>query len=1186
MNRTQSRTINDVIFIDEAARPTVTSTTARIWVQPVEIPTYRTGRPTPHPMYLEGRVYQGSSGKVYPLPLVEHIEDSPTATVYTAVFLENRHVKLMVLPELGGRIHMAYDKQRDYHFVYFNRVIKPALVGLAGPWIAGGIEFNWPQHHRPSTYSPVEFQVSDDNHEHATVFLSDIDRMYGLRVTTSISLLPDDVRIHIESEVSNRTTLDQTFLWWANPAVAVNEEYQAIFPPDVHAVLDHGKRDVSRFPIATGTYYKVDYAHGVDISWYRNIPVPTSYMAHYSRFDFVGGYDHGRRAGLLHSAENRISPGKKLWTWGNGDFARAWERNLTDEDGPYIELMTGVYSENQPDFTWISPGETKRFTQHFYPYIDLARVLSANKHGALNLEREGDDIILSVYSTHAHTVRPVVTRGAEAVELESADLAAHTVKRWRFSGAFGNPDGVGRIDTVGIDEVSLLDKTGNTVLSFKSTETGDKSIPEPASAPPAPESAASAEDLYLIGVHLEQYRHATLDPVRYYEEAIRRDSGHSASHVAMARRLLRCNRPVEALEHAQKAVSRLTAWNNNPETGRAHYYEGLCCAALGRTEQAIDAFGKATWCIDSRAIAHFELATLALRRSEPAEALRHIDASLNDAPRFERALHLRTSVVRRLGLLDEFESTCSLAESINCLSYYVACERFLNAAVRLNSPGNPTAGSSTIAAWNSSWGTTWSEALGSNVERFLEVLCEYAHSGCYSEIIDLVSVYAHAAVDRLHPMPFYLAAWAVDRASRKIDGSFDSRHNDAPGGKVGIRVGTRFGEATPEDWLGEAENQSFEAVFPVRGEELNALRFAVSQRRICPMAHYYLANALYDRGDYEEAFELWTTSVEHMPALAGAHRNIAVYLHNKAARSAVAVSAMERAVESEPTDARLLLELDDLYRRVGRTMPERLALLNARCGIVGERDDLTIRRAGLLTSSGEPERALALISDRHFHPWEGGEGVVPGEYRRAHIRLGLYALIDGDTVGAITELRRAKEYPDNLGEGKLPITPDNELDYWIGVCLTRAGDTDAAKQSFTTASEGDQKPALSMYYNDAPARAILYRGLAWRALSDEVEARRCFFGLRDYGERHESDTVEPDYFAVSFPDLVVFEYDLTSRHRNFCKLVKALGFMGLGNRSSAERNLAQVMQSDPADPDAIDHLFLLEQKELIGMMHL
>ena len=79
-----------------------------------------------------------------------------------AIWIENEYIKVMVLPELGGRVQMAYDKIAKRHFVYYNHVIKPALVGLIGPWISGGIEFNWPQHHRPTTYMPVDTCIEEN----------------------------------------------------------------------------------------------------------------------------------------------------------------------------------------------------------------------------------------------------------------------------------------------------------------------------------------------------------------------------------------------------------------------------------------------------------------------------------------------------------------------------------------------------------------------------------------------------------------------------------------------------------------------------------------------------------------------------------------------------------------------------------------------------------------------------------------------------------------------------------------------------------------------------------------------------------------------------------------------------------------------------------------------------------------
>src|SRR5258706_8890352 len=109
---------------------------------------------------------------------------------------------------------------------------------------------------------------------------------------------PDQAYLDINARLYNRPAEPQTFLWWANPAVHVNDDYQSVFPPDVQAVMDHGKRDVSAFSIPTRTYYKINYAPRTDISRYKNIPGPTPYIAAPSHYDFVGDFDHRRPAGL------------------------------------------------------------------------------------------------------------------------------------------------------------------------------------------------------------------------------------------------------------------------------------------------------------------------------------------------------------------------------------------------------------------------------------------------------------------------------------------------------------------------------------------------------------------------------------------------------------------------------------------------------------------------------------------------------------------------------------------------------------------------------------------------------------------------------------------------------------------------------------------------------------------------
>src|SRR5664279_5192255 len=268
------------------------------WSEKVTIPTYKLGTPDKNPMFLEKRVYQGSSGVVYPHAVIDRVYDEKEDKPYNAIFLENRYLKIILLPELGGRVQMALDKTNGYHFVYYNHVIKPALVGLTGPWISGGIEFNWPQHHRPSTFEPIDFTIKENEDGSKTVWVNEVERMFRTKGMAGFTLYPGKAFIEIRGKLYNRTPFPQTFLWWSNPAVKVNDDYQSIFPPDVYAVFDHGKRDVSSFPIAKGVYYKVDYAPGTDISRYKNIPVPTSYMAIASKYNFIGGYENDSKGGL------------------------------------------------------------------------------------------------------------------------------------------------------------------------------------------------------------------------------------------------------------------------------------------------------------------------------------------------------------------------------------------------------------------------------------------------------------------------------------------------------------------------------------------------------------------------------------------------------------------------------------------------------------------------------------------------------------------------------------------------------------------------------------------------------------------------------------------------------------------------------------------------------------------------
>lgn len=610
----------------------------------VIIPTYEIADYDKNPMFLEKRVYQGSSGRVYPHPVCEGVADVKTDKEYTAIFLENDYIMVMILPEIGGRIQRLYDKTNGYDAVYYNEVIKPALVGLAGPWISGGIEFNWPQHHRPSTFDPVDYTIEENEDGSVTVWVGETEKMFHTKGMAGFTLYPDRAYLEIKGQVYNPTDRPQTFLWWANPAVAVNEHTQSIFPPDVHAVMDHGKRDVSAFPIADGVYYKVNYAPGTDISRYKNIPVPTSYMAYRSDFNFIGNYDYGRGAGLLHIADHHISPGKKQWTWGCGDFGKAWDRNLTDENGPYIELMTGVFTDNQPDFTFLKPYEEKTFIQYFMPYKGVGAVKNASTEVVMNVEIRGNEIQTMVYSPmELKGVTVELLHRGETVFSENTDLSPAEVFEKNVEASAENR----------MDMVLRVIRDNKVLLSCSPAEENAEPVPSPAEPLAAPEEIETNEKLFLAAVHLEQYRHATYSPEPYYLEGLRRDPSDIRMNNGYGKYLYSKGRYEESEKYFRAAVKSSTWKNPNPYDCEPYYNLGLALKGQGRVDEAFDVFYKAVWDGSMQDKAFYQLACIAAGKGELAEALGYIEKSLAKGLHNLKARSLKTALLRLMGKTGE-----------------------------------------------------------------------------------------------------------------------------------------------------------------------------------------------------------------------------------------------------------------------------------------------------------------------------------------------------------------------------------------------------------------------------------------------------------------------------------------------------------------------------------------------------
>lgn len=1074
----------------------------KMWEEKVSIPTYEIGTPDKNPIFLEKRVYQGSSGKIYPYPTIEKISDEKVDKFYQAVYLENEYIRVMILPELGGRIQRAYDKTNDYDFVYYNHVIKPALVGLVGPWISGGIEFNWPQHHRPTTYMQVDHVLQENEDGSKTVFINDVDQIYGTKGIAGFTLYPDKAYIEIRGQLYNRTATPQTFLWWANPAVPVNDYTQSIFPPDVHAVMDHGKRDVSRFPIATGIYYKHDYSEGIDISRYKNIPVPTSYMAEKSKYNFVGGYDYNLRAGILHVADHHISPGKKQWTWGCGDFGKAWDRNLTDEDGPYIELMTGVYTDNQPDFTWLKPFEEKTFKQYFMPYKAVGAVKNATINAAVNLEVKEKEVYICAYATSKYENAKIVLKHNNKVVFEKQvvlspiDIFEETVQ----------------VDVTKETDILVEVLAGENVLvSYSPQEEKIEEMPSPAKAAEQPEDIMTIEELYLTGQHIEQYRHATYLPDSYYLEGLKRDNGDMRINNAYGSLLMRRGDFDGAEKHFRKAIERATWKNPNPYNSEPYYNLGLVLFYKEKYDAAYDAFYKATWSNEQQEMSFYYLAAIAAKKGEYESALDFVNKGLVKNAHNIKARGLKAYVLRKLGKVSEAKRWTEENLKVDCFDYLTMNEQSL------------------LDKNNQDELITKMNGVMRGFERnYLQIARDYAEFGAYEEAIMILNQCIHET-----PMLCYYEAFYFAKLGRPFQ-----------------KILERANEICPD------------YCFPNKLEDIQALYFAIKNNPDGAKAYYYLGNLYYDKLQFQLAIKLWESSAKLDDTYPITLRNLALAYYNKCKESEKARECLEKAFALDSTDARVFLELDQLYKKLGMSPKKRLDRYEEYKETFINRDDLYIEYITLHNQLGLYDKAYNLTMGRKFHPWEGGEGKITTQYTISLVELAREAIKKEQYEKAKNYLMKALVYPENLGEGKLEGTKDNHIYYYLGCVMEKLGDVKEAKKYFDIASIGTDEPAGMMYYNDQPADMILYQGLANEKLGESVQAKSRYYKLIDYGESHIFDQMRIEYFAVSLPDFAIFDEDLNVRNQAHCYYLIGLGQMGLGEVEKASKSFEKVLAID------------------------
>lgn len=1060
------------------------------------IPTYVPPKANELPMFFENKPYQGASGRLYPLPFSDSISDEKSNVDYDVYTLENEYVKTQVLPQFGGKILRAYDKIGEYDFVYYNEVIKPALVGIAGPWISGGIEFNYPQHHRPTTCMPLEAVLEQGADGSKTVWVGEVEPFNRMKGMAGICIEPGRSYIKAKIRAYNRTDRKQLFMWWANLAVPGIDGYRTIFPPDVEWVNDHDRRAIMSWPIAKGVYHTArpfDYGEGTDLSQYSAIKVPSSFMVSQgqSDMDFVAGYDGNKQMGIVTVADHHVSPGKKMWHWGMGDFGDMWCNNLTDKNGPYIELMTGIYTDNQPDFTWLAPYETREFEQYWYPIRDIGDVKNASIDAAMNVEQRGDKLFFGFNVTGSfNKARISVAHKEKEVFNDLADLNPGE--------SYLKEIPMGEMNIADIT-VSLVSNEGKTLVEYTSYKRGQKQPIEPRQPVLRPSEIGSIEELFINGLHLEQYKQHNYDARDYYSEGLKRDPNDIRCNTALARICLRNAEFEKCVKHSDIAIKRLTLRNEHPADTEAMYLKGIALKYLGKYKEAYDILSKAAWDYGYRSAAHYELANLDCMDGKFADALEKLDISIGLNSGNIKAMNIKSAILRKLGRTENARAVAESTAAFDPLDMFSKVELVLLGADK----------------------KAVTEVFGSKPENFIDVVCDYINAGFYEDALFVLDL---AAGD--YPLFDYYRALCLEKLGQS---------------------------EKAVEFCKKADASEIGYCFPSRLEDIAALNCGITLYPEGANAYYYLGCLYYDKFSFDTAAAYWEKAIDKNCRHAKALRNLATAYFDKKGDFLSAKTLMEKALEYDTSDPRILFEYQHLLKNMDIAPEARLATYDKYESLMLKRDDSYLDYLTLKCMVGDYKGAIELAKSRRFHIYEGGEGKLTKQHAWMHVLHANELAENGETKKAQDIYKDGINMPKSYGEAKTWFNQEAHIYYFMGLLLEKQGLP--AKDAFEEAA----------VYKAAVSELSMFRALALRKIGQFSEAKAVLDEMVAVAENFIKNCDRRSYYGVGSPSPLPFENDIVKNNLTEGYILMTYASLGLGKLGDAKEYLEKAERANPHD---------------------
>ncbi|MEW4922884.1 DUF5107 domain-containing protein [Algibacter sp. 2305UL17-15] len=956
------------------------------------IPTYKPKKDEISPIFYTGRSVQGAQGKVYPYPSQTNLGSTLTDETYNMVYLENEYVKIKVLPAFGGRLFSAIDKTNGHEMFHTNSVIKPDLIGTLGAWVSGGIEWCFPHHHRTTTMLPSDYRLVENKDGSTTIWVGETEKTIRARGVIGMTLHPKKSYIEVDYRINNTSTKTKTFLFWANVAITANENFRTFWPPSQKIAVYHNNNSFINWPIsnATDDYGRTSYPKDVDLSWWKNHPNPVSFFIWEDKKGFIGGYDYGVNAGTVHVGDPYKNSASKLWQFGPGLRGQNARRKLTDDGKAYVELMTGTFSNNQPDYSWILPHSVKDAKNYWYPIRDLEIVKNATIDASVTLQMKNPKTIFYGFNTtqNFNNAKYVLKNGNTVLTEANIDIDPSKP----FTSTYTSKKVIDEYQL----NIQLFDTNGNELVSYAPKKTERPELPEPQESVKSPEDINSVEDLYLTGRFVEQFNRPGKNPDDYYLKALEISPNDYRTHIALGIRRVNQTRYHEALDYLQKAANKLKIKYYQPKEGELYYYLGLAHRGLGNMEEAYKNLARATWYYQWFSAGNYQLAQLESLKGNYEKALEYISEAYTTNTRDGRIIVLYSALLRKTGNTNKAETLIDALLDYDPINFSALYEKEL------------LSGNHSLEKWHKNM-----QDVDNN---YLEIATNYMNAGLYEDGIKLLS----SLKDAKNPLIHYYLSYFLTQSG-----------DDSKALEV----------------LNTINNLSLDYSFPYREETEFVLKNAIRLDAKNATSYYLLGNLLYDNRK-EEGMDAWKKASDLNTDIPMVWRNLAFGAFHHKKDTQQAIEYLSKAIALNAKIPLWYAELSKYYDESEVDYKACLAILENNLDIVKQDVQAPKTLVELYNLDGSYDKALDFLSKHHFRTWEGGRETY-WHYVDANTLKALELTKAEKYDEAIQHLDAAMLYPENLEVGKPTHDEKNAMiHYFKGEVYAKLNDSTKAKKSY------------------------------------------------------------------------------------------------------------------------------------------